>query len=344
MAHYPVRQIMKTVQFLGESKVTVREVPRPDAEEGTVILRVAASGLCGSELHAFSRPRADRDESYNSGHEVAGVIEEAPQGSPYQVGMRVGARVVQGCGDCHWCNQGYETACGNKRFFSGNGHSEYFRLGVNGIQPVPDGVDWPTAVILTGDGLGVPVRAARRLGDTSGKKVLVLGLGPVGLSSVLVQSSRGAEVMGADLFDYRASYAQSLGAARTVNVTSQDLKQEVLDWTDGFGPEIVILAVGRADAFRQAIDLVARQGTVYQVGEFEEATINPSAAFIRKEISVTGSWYYASEDWADMLAMHESGAPLGKLVSHVYPLEQAQEAYDTFASGNSAKVVLTYGD
>lgn len=333
---------MKTVQFLGESKVEIREVPRPSADEGTVVLRVAASGLCGSELHALKGAAPSDENAYNGGHEVVGVIEEAPSNSPYEPGTRVGAAVVQGCGNCHWCNQGYETACESKRFFSGNGHSEYFRLGVNGIRPIPEDVEWTPAVVLTGDGLGVPVRAAVRLGDTAGKKVLVLGLGPVGLSNVLVQAWRGADVMGADLVEYRRDLALSLGAAKAADAGGGGLKEEVLDWTNGFGPEVVIMAVGRSEVLLQAIELVGRQGTVYQVGELSKATIDPSGAFIRKEITMTGSWYYTSSDWQVMLALHEQGLPYGKLVTHIFPMERAQEAYDLFASGEAGKVVLTY--
>jgi len=334
---------MKAVNFLGNSRIDICEAPRPEADESTVLLRVMATGLCGSELHSFKGPAHEKEGFSNSGHEVAGVIEEAPDGSSFEPGMRVGARVVQGCGNCHWCKQGYETACENKHMYAGNGHAEYYRLGIQGIHPIPDDAEWPAAVLLTGDGLGVPVRAARRLGDTAGKKVLVLGLGPVGLSSVLVQASRGAEVMGADLFEYRRNLAVEIGAARAADASDfGELKQSVLDWTNGFGADIVILAVGRDEVFLNAIELVARQGTVYQIGELSELTLNPSSVFIKKEINITGSWYYTSSDWPEMLALHENGVPYHKLITHVFPFEQAQEAFDTFVSGNSGKVVLTY--
>ena len=110
---------------------------------------------------------------------------------------------------------------------------------------------------------------------------------------------------------------------------------------DDDGCDVVILAVGRNEALLQAIDLVKQQGTVFQVGELEEATFNPSAAFIRKEISMTGSWYYTSRDWEETLCLHRAGLPYGKVITHVFPFEQAQKAYDTFVSGESGKVFLT---
>ena len=203
-------------------------------------------------------------------------------------------------------------------------------------------MDWPEAAILTGDGLGVPARASGRLGDTRGKKVLVIGLGPVGLSNVLVQSFRGAEVFGCDLVPYRVKLAETLGASRGLNGGDESFKQEILDWTEGKGPDIVILAVGNNQALLQAVDLVRYRGKIYQVGEIHEATFNPSAAFIRKEVTWTGSWYYTSGDWETMLLLHESGLSLSNLITHRYPFQSAQEAYDTFISGESGKVILTY--
>ena len=333
---------MKMVRFLGQGKVAIVEAPRPECDEKTVLLKVAASAICGSELARLKGERRDAPGFYNTGHEVVGVIEEAPAGSGFEPGMRVGARVVQGCGECDFCRRGYETACRQRTLYAGNGHAEYFRLGIHGIQPIPDGTDWPQAALLTGDGLGVPVRCSRRLGNTAGKKVVVLGLGPIGLGNVLVQHFKGAEVMGADMVPFRLEFATQLGASRVVNIQEHDLKQAVLDWTSGNGADIVILAVGKNPALLQAVDVLKQQGTLFQVGEMEEATFNPSAAFIRKEITMTGSWYYTSADWEDMLALHHAGLPYGKLITHVFPFAQAQDAFDVFVSGNSGKVILTY--
>ncbi|MBN1673651.1 MAG: zinc-binding dehydrogenase [Kiritimatiellae bacterium] len=332
---------MKALALLGNAKVAVQDVPVPEADSQDVLIRVRASAICGSELSAFKGAPSEKAGFLNPGHEVAGVVEKAPAGSEWQPGARVGARVVVGCGRCTFCQQGHDTACPKRKFYP-NAHAEYFRVPARALLPIPDAVDWPEAAVLTGDGLGLPARAARRLGDTRAKRVLVLGLGPVGLSNVLVQAFAGAEVMGADLVAYRLDLARKLGARRAANIQEQDIKAEVADWTANAGADIVILAAGREDALLSAFDLVRLQGMVFQVGEIHKATLNPSAAFIAKEITMTGSWYYAPEDWPEMLRLHNSGLPYKDLITHVFPFEKAQEAYDTFASGESGKVVLTY--
>lgn len=334
---------MKAVRFRGNGLCTVEQVPDPTPDEKSVIVKVQASGLCGSELHGFRGKPEQLGNVLNGGHEVAGEIVWAPKGSAFRPGMRVGARVVQGCGQCVWCRQGDETACENKSYYSENGHSELFKLGLAGVQMLPDDVDWPAAVILSGDGLGVPVRCARRLGDTAGQKVLVLGLGPVGLSCSLVQTWRGADVYGVDISPYRLKLAGELGVKGTINPATESVEERVRQWTGGFGADVVILAVARQESLQLAFEVVRRHGTVFQVAEFENATLNFSKSFIRREATMTGSWYYTSSDWPLMLQLHREGMPYHKLITHVMPLERAQEAFNTFIAGESGKVILRTG-
>lgn len=331
---------MKAVKFLGHGKLAVQTVPDPTPDDQSIIIKVRASGICGSELHGFQGDVAHMGAAINGGHEVAGEVAWAPKGSPFKPGMRVGARVVQGCGECNWCLQGDETACANKRYDAADGHAELFKLGLRGVHLLPDDVEWPAAVVLSGDGLGVPVRAARRLGDTAGKKVLVLGLGPVGLSNVVVQAFRGADVCGADISPYRVDLARQLGASLSVNLASEPLAPRVAEWTGGHGADVVILCVARPDSLAQAFELVRRHGTVFQVAELAEANLKLGDYFLRKEAYLTGSWYYTSSDWPLMLQLHRAGLPYAKLVTHVLPLDQAQEGYDRFIQGQTGKVIL----
>ncbi len=332
---------MKAVKFLGQGRLSLVDAPDPRIDNDSVLIRIAASALCGSELHCFKDEDTHLGDKLNSGHEIVGTIIEAPPGCRYPVGTRVGGRIVQGCGHCRYCMVGDETACNDKRFFGGDGHAELFKLGIQGIHPLPDDADWVRGALLCGDGLGVPVRTARKLGDTAGKRVLVIGLGPIGLSCGLVQHFRGAHVMGADLAPYRLKLAQECGAEQVVDVSKEDVVQRVMDWTAGWGADVVILAVAREASLHLAFECVRRYGTVFQVAELEEAKLNFSKSFLRKEAQMMGSWYYTSADWPLMLQMHRDGLPYHKLITHTFPLAQAQEAFTRFAAGETGKVVLT---
>lgn len=333
---------MKTVAFLGEGKVGIQDIPKPVCDEGKAIIQVKASAICGSELGSLRKPFDPARKWKNTGHELAGVIAEISGGSGFKVGMRAGARIVQGCGECHWCMQGYETACLSKKIYAENGHSEYFKVGVKGLHAIPDAADWPAAAILTGDGLGVPARCARLLGNTAGRKIVVLGLGPIGLGCVMIQAFRGGNVMGVDISEYRMNLARSLGAAVTVHATRDDVGRAVADWTGGLGADIVILAVANEDSLKTAVAILRHHGTLFMVAELGMVTFKLNDALIRKEAVMTGSWYFTSADWPFMLELHRSGLEYGKLVTHVLPVEKAQEAYDAFSSGQSGKVILTY--
>ncbi len=333
---------MRAAKFLGDGRVDMVEAPDPAPDDQSVIVRVRASALCGSELHVFREPRSADADYLNTGHEVAGEVVWAPPGSEFAVGTRVGACVVHGCGDCQWCRDGDDTACPNKRFSFGDGHSELFKLGLRGVRVLPDDADWRRGVLLSGDAIGVPARCARKLGDTAGKTVFVIGLGPVGLSSVLMQHWRGAKVGGVDISPYRIELAKKLGAEMVVHGGDDDVKAAVLEWTAGRGADIVILAVARNESLRTAFDVVRRYGTVYQLAELAEATINFGEAFIRHEAVMTGSWYYNNQDWPLMQQLHKDGLPYEKLITHEFTLDRTQEAFDTFVAGESGKVVLTY--
>lgn len=331
---------MKIVQCPGEGVCKVVQAPEPKGDEKAVIVRVEATGLCGSELEAVRGKPGLYAPHMNGGHEVAGEVVWAPPGSPIKVGQRVGARVVQGCAKCEWCKQGDETACENKSYYAADGHAEFFKLGIQGAHVLPDDAEWPASVVLSGDGLGVPTRTARRLGDTTNKKVLVLGLGPVGLSNVLVQAWRKADVRGADISPYRMNLAKELGARDAWSAEPKELAARVSDWTNGKGADIVILAVAREESLEQAFQLVRRHGTVYLVAEIYEAKFKFSEGFLRREATMMGSWYYTSAEWPLMLQMHKEGLPYRKLITHVMPIDQAQEAFNTFISGKSGKVIL----
>ena len=334
---------MWAVKMCGGGRVSIVEAPDPRPDDQSVIVRVKATAICGSELHEL-RAAEGPTEYLNTGHEVVGVVERPDLGGTFRAGQRVGACVVQGCGRCDVCASGDETGCTSKRFDTGNGHSELFKLGLRGVRKLPDDVDWPPGAILSGDGLGVPVRCATRLGDTAGKRVVVLGLGPVGLSCVLVQTFLGARVLGVDLSAYRVDLARRLGAEEAISPTENDVIRRVGNWTDGRGADAVIVAAPVPSLLDQAAELVRRHGIVFLVGEIAQATFDPGRLLLRREATLMGSWYYTSSDWRRMLDLHRAGLPYHRLITHTFPFERAQEAFDTFSAGQSGKVVLTYGD
>jgi len=321
--------------MLGRGRVEVVDVDRPTpTEDAPVIVAVRGSGICGSEMGTY---RSDKASDGNAGHEIAGVVVEAPDRS--LIGKRVGVTAVVGCGRCDYCGRGQDTYCRTWRGWS-NGHAEFVARPERAIRAFPDDfeADWATAVLLSGDGLGVPFRISQRLADTAGKSVLVIGLGPIGLGNVLVQVHKGARVFGLDPIAMRRDLAGQLGA------TCFDPNAEGLDdWLSdqcGRGPQVVIECVGKNPTLQQALQWAAPAGTVVTAGENPVAEFNLADTVIRKDLTLFGSWYYQPADFTPMLDVYRSGLPVERLVTHRFGLDRAADAFELFASGQSGKVVL----
>jgi propanol-preferring alcohol dehydrogenase len=203
---------------------------------------------------------------------------------------------------------------------------------------VPDDV----GVLITGDGLGVPYHTSRKLLDADIQTVVVYGLGPVGLGNVLVQSYFGRTVIAVDLAPDRLAFARRYGAAHTVNVGDGDPVEQIRDIVGDRGVDAAIEAAGIPATAKQCFQLLRPGGTVIFNGEQGAVELSPSDDFIRRDIRAVGSWFFHVGEFPEMLQLWRDGLPVADLVTHVFPMEQAAEAFTAFAAGKTGKVLLTY--
>jgi threonine dehydrogenase-like Zn-dependent dehydrogenase len=260
-------------------------------------------------------------------------VEQIPAGSDFSVGEPVGVSAVTGCGECDACRAGRQLFCRNGWRIHVGMHAEYVAVPISALRRLPDGTPSRDAVLITGDALGVPVRGFRRVPSRHGDRVLVIGLGPVGLAHTMVRAHAGAEVVAIEPSEFRRELAVSLGAT-TVLEPGGDV---------GPRPRVVIESTGLPACIQLALDLVADEGTVLQSGECEAMVeVSPSNTFIRREITYTGSWYYADEDYPEMLRLYEDGLPVSRLVTDVFPADDVASAYEKFVSRNSGKVLIDW--
>ena len=320
---------MRQLRCLGGDRVELVEVPDPVPGAGEALIRVEASALCGSERSVLVAG-SDGLPFANAGHEAAGVVAWAPEGAAVAVGDRVGISGLRGCTSCAACRAGCEVRCPGVRAQVGL-HAELAAVGVDTLRPLPAGVPAGQAVLLAGDALGVPVRSLRRAPSAPGERVLVLGLGPVGLSHVLVRVHAGSEVIAVEPSAYRRALAAELGAT-------------VLGPDDAVpSAPLVIEATGVPAVITSAFGHCEPGGRVLQSGECGSVELQPSAQVIHREITYLGSWFYASQDYPQMLAMVADGLDVAKLLTHVVAAADAQSAVDAFVGGESGKVVLAWG-
>ncbi|MFC1806675.1 zinc-binding dehydrogenase [Planctomycetota bacterium] len=327
---------MRAALYGGDRTIRIAELPKPEVGPGQVLLQVMASGLCGSELSGFRGPKAREKPA---GHEMAGVVAEAPDGSRLTVGDRVAVQVIEGCGTCLHCRRGNATLC---RHWKGTGGSEAELIAVPEFccLSLPDDVSFDMGVLLAGDALGVANKILNRMGINGADTVAIFGAGPIGLGMTAVAAYLGGRCIAVEPHEYRRNLAQELGAVAAIDPTDGGVEERLRELTGGDGPTVAVVCVGIEDVFNQALAVVAGGGRVGLVGEMGEATIRPSDTLIRKSLTLYGSWYTNWLEYFELLDRYRAGLPADAIVTHTFPLDQAEAAYRLFDSGQSGKVML----
>jgi len=330
---------MRMVKLVGKSIVAVVEEPDPIPGAGEVLVGTAISAICGSELHSY---RGEGLQQGNTGHEAAGTVVKLGEGvSGLTIGQRVGVSAVAGCGNCAYCAKGQYTWCPQFKIY-GSMHAERFLAAANACHPLPDDVSWKVGVLLTGDGLGVPYHTSTKIASPEIRTVAVFGVGPIGLGNVLMQSYLGRRVIAVDISAVRLEIAKQLGASDTVNATDGDTARQVHALTGGRGADACIEAAGCPETALACFAAVRTAGTVVFNGAQGSLPLSPIDHFIQRDITAVGAWFYHFSEFGPMLDLYRNGLPITNLISHCYPFTEAAAAFETFSSGQSAKVLLSY--
>lgn len=328
--------MMKRLRFLGNRRVEVEEAELPRPGDGEVLVKVRASALCGSEMAAF---RADGPRDGNPGHEVVGEVADNCGCSQLDQGQRVAVHVVTSCGRCYWCTRGMELYCDNMRPLA-NGHAEYMAVPARHCLPIPEGMDWDTALMIGGDTVGVAYHASTRAGVKAGDTAVVMGVGPIGMGHVTLLSFWGLHVVAVDTVDYRLERAKHLGARQTINAAEENVLEVLSALNDGRGPDFVFDCVGRPEVLELSIRAVRKGGTVAIVGERGETKIYPSRDIIHREVHMFGSWYFLRHEFYAMAELVRRGMEPARIITHRFPLERAQEAYELMDAAQCGKIVF----
>ena len=330
------------------SEPEVREVPRPSAPAGGVVVRVMATGMCRSDWHAWAG-HDDIAFPHVPGHELAGTIAEVGAGvTRWKVGDRVTVPFVCGCGRCEWCLDGNAQVCPDQEqpgFTHWGSFAEHVALHAadTNLVALPDAIDFATAASL-GCRFATAYRAlVGRARVTEGEWVTVVGAGGVGLSAVMIARAVGARVVAVDRNPEALAVAADLGAEHTLLADGSDVPAAVARLTDG-GSHVAVDAVGSEQTCADAILSLRRRGRLAQVGllpPVEGHPRVPMARVIAWELDLLGSHGMAAADYPPMMELIRTGALRPqRLVERTIGLEEAAALLPGFDRASVAGMTI----
>lgn len=326
--------MMKKVAITGVRRAELIESPIPKRQADEVLIKVHVTPMC-TEYKAF----VEGHKLNSLGHEAVGEVIEAPEGSIYKPGDRVVCMPLSGCGECDYCLSGNYIHC-LQNPMKDAAMAQYIVKKPSSLRKIPDHLSYEQAA-LSCCALGASFGAIRKLGVSASDTILITGLGPVGLGAVVNAKFYGAKVIAVESNPYRVEVAQKMGVDGIVDPRDPSALDKIKEMTDGIGPDYAIDCSGVPAAHRTCIDAVRRLGKVAFVGEcYVETPIIVSQDLIRKGIHLIGSWHYNLNDFPELIKVIENSPLLDHLVSHQFPMSQIQEAFETSASQQCAKILL----
>ena len=332
---------MKAIQISHAQELNIVQLDEPAAlAPGEVLLRLQYVGFCGSDLNTFMGRNGMALNPVIPGHEVGAVIEavgsEVPEG--LKPGMVVTCNPYTNCNKCASCRNGRVNACQHNETLGVQRHGAMReRIVLPWEKVIPAGLLTPKTCALI-EPMSVGFHAVSRAQVTDVDVVLVIGCGMVGMGAVVRAATRGATVVAADLDDDKLALARQMGASYTINTKTEDVHKRLLEMTSGFGPDVVIEAVGSPATYQMAVDEVAFTGRVICIGYAKSEVSFQTKYFVQKELDIRGSRNAMPSDFRAVIHYLERGTcPVDQLITRVI---KPEEALDTMKwwSENPGKV------
>jgi 2-desacetyl-2-hydroxyethyl bacteriochlorophyllide A dehydrogenase len=345
---------MPGVVLPGNSTVELHDFPIPKPGDGQVLVQMKASSICGSDIRAIYRAHLGKGpEGYQpgtiAGHEPCGqIVETGPGCKEFKTGDRVILYHISGCGCCEDCKSGYMISCHNDSraaygWQRNGGHAPYLLAEENTCVHLPDNLTYVDGALVA-CGFGTAWEALTRMRVNGKDRLLVVGLGPVGLAAAMLGRALGArEIIGADTSTDRMALATKLGLVDHAVQSNAEALNQILALTQGKGCETSIDCSGAAPARLLALKGTRQWGRCAFVGEGNDVRFDVSPDLIHPQITLYGSWVTSLAHMAELTErLSRWNLHPEKTVTHRFTLDQAAEAYRTADQGQSGKVVIVF--
>ena len=326
------------------SPLEVMDRPVPQPGPGEAVIRVWASGLCSTDLHLASGRQPLGELPRILGHELAGeVLELGDDTAGWRVGDRVTAAIDITCGQCRHCRTGETQRCPAMQrigFERDGGHAEYVKLPAANLVALPVGLSYEGAAILPDAVACIYHSLVHQGGLDAGQRVVILGVGGLGIHGVQLANLWGAQVLATSRREERLALAEKYGATG-VNPTTQSLEEAVADFTGGEGADLVVDNIGTRGSVRQGLGLLRPGGKFLVVAYLDDIFEIPSLPLFKREQQIIGCRGSTKQDLMDVVRLVRLGQ-LTPVVGAQYSLEQIREATARLESGDLVgRIVLT---
>jgi L-iditol 2-dehydrogenase len=345
---------MKSAFLVGAREFEIREVPDPVVPDDGLVLKVEACGVCGSDLRRWKEGPPPGVDGITPGHEASGVVVEVGKDlAHYAPGDCLAIAPDVHCGRCYYCKRGMYNLCDDLRLVGitpgyPGGFAEKMALTgeilTNGIvHPMPDGLAFNAAA--TAEPCCSVLASHDKAGTSLGDVVVVLGAGPIGCLHVSIAKSRGATAIVSEPIAKRRELIKVFEPDVVIDPTSEDVVARVRELTGGLGADTVVCANPVASTQTQAVEMVRKAGRVVLFGGLPKAdpmTTLDGNIIHYGEIEVVGAFSYHPIYHELALDLLNQGViPADLLISGTFPLEKVGEAFESAASGDVLKVVVS---
>ena len=352
----PIPKTMRAGVYREKGIVRVEEVPVPEVAGGEILIKVAACGICGTDIkkiyHAYVAP------PQILGHELAGTVVAVGRGvTQWKLGDRVMSFHHIPCGKCFYCGRRLFSQCKQYKTTgltagftpNGGGFAEYVKampwVAEQGIVALPDNVTFEEATFI--EPINTIVKAVQKARVTAGETVLIIGCGPIGLQLLMVANLEGAKLYTSDPMAVRRAKSLTLGALESFDPSSGKLVEEVKARTDGRGADAVLVAVAHPSVVVEALAAARPGGRVLLFAANDPVTRIefPASAIGIDEKEILGSYSAAvdiQQAAADLVLRKK--LPVMEIVTHRFALARIQEGLDLAVkpTAESLKILVTH--
>lgn len=332
---------MKAIQISHNQELQIIDLEAPQQPQaGEVLLKLVYVGFCGSDINTFMGRNTMALNPVIPGHEVGAVIEAVGSDVPENLkpGMVVTCNPYTNCGKCASCRNGRVNACQHNETLGvqrNGAMREFITLPWQKIIPAGN-LDPKTCALI--EPMSVGFHAVDRGQVTDIDVVVVIGCGMVGMGAIVRAVTRGATVIAADIDDEKLALAKEMGAAYAINTMTEDVHERLQEITNGFGPDVIIEAVGSPITYNLAVNEVAFTGRVVCIGYAKSEVSFQTKYFVQKELDIRGSRNANPSDFRAVIHYLERGTcPTDKLITKAVKPEECLETMQWW-SKNPGKV------